>query len=174
MSRKFIKEKCLFYGLVFQFYSQALFMTKIKKELDMVKHTRSHKIQQYRNELWEYFNFLICNTSKDKPYRLDALHILKAERCRSLVYRYESLLQYKSIFYQPPGKKTITPTITYLEKKLHNLNKPLILSISNPKMHALAHGTVHIFVVRPRDGVINHIKTCFTDLHMVASKQNQY
>lgn len=71
----------------------------------MVKHTRSHKIQQYRNEVWEHFIFLICNTSKDKPYKLDALHILKAERCNSLVYRYESLLQYKSIFYLPPGKK---------------------------------------------------------------------
>lgn len=41
-------------------------------------------------------------------------------------------------------------------------------------MHALAHGTVQIFVDRPSDGVINHIKTCFAELHMVASKQNQY
>lgn len=31
LSRKFIKEKCLFYGLVFHFHSQALFMTEIKK-----------------------------------------------------------------------------------------------------------------------------------------------
>lgn len=117
VSHKFIKEKCLFYGLVFQFYSQALFMKKIKKELDMVKYTRSHKIKQYRNELWEHLIFLICNTSKDKPYRLDALHILKAmcEWCMSLVYRYESLLQYKSIFYQPPGKNCNS---YHLEKKL--------------------------------------------------------